>query len=566
MARVMVVDDETVIAMQLEAYLQDLGHEVTGSASSGREAVQLAERLRPDIILMDIKLPGEVDGIDAAQAIRRSLDIPVVFITAYAEDRLVQRARSVKPLGYLIKPFLPNEIKAAIEVAIDRMELEQHLLESEQRYEMATTAGRVGVWDWDLAADRVYVEPILFALLGYAGDRNWYSFQEWIDWTHPEDRDWIEAELRNCATGTSSSLELERRLRHQDGYPLWFLTRGRVVCNGQGEPVRLVGTDADISDRKRAELALTKSKERFRNLVETTSDLIWEMNRYQEFTYVSPQILNLLGYRPAELTGKNPYRLLARGQGEMLKKQLTNMAVADRCAQCFETEFLHKDGTTVVIETSGVRFHDDRGRLLGFRGIGRDVSERKRLEEALRDSNVALERKVMERTRHLLEAARKLRQQRKELSEHKAEVDQMNRQLGETNAALSFMAKAVERGRDESEKRIASLIRTKMLPLVQRLRSAELDDAVIGQIDTLNSYLDGLVSSLSAGADIASRLSETEWNVAVQIREGRTIREIASKFTISVDTVKTHRKNIRRKLGLTNTSVNLGTYLMTKLR
>jgi CheY-like chemotaxis protein len=127
MHKILVVDDEVVITTQLEEHLTAMGYEVVGRAGSGEEAIKLAKRLTPDLILMDIVMPGEIDGISAAGTIRAELDIPVIFLTAFADDKFVERAKNVEPMGYILKPFKEDEVKAAIEVALYRKASERRL-------------------------------------------------------------------------------------------------------------------------------------------------------------------------------------------------------------------------------------------------------------------------------------------------------------------------------------------------------------------------------------------------------------------------------------------------------
>ena len=134
MHRIMVVDDEVLITMQLEERLTAMGYEVVGRASSGQASIDMARHFRPDLILMDIVMPGRLDGIDAAQTIKTNLDIPVIFLTAYADDEFVNRAKRVQPFGYIVKPFQENEIKAAIEVALHRKYMERQLRKAEEEY------------------------------------------------------------------------------------------------------------------------------------------------------------------------------------------------------------------------------------------------------------------------------------------------------------------------------------------------------------------------------------------------------------------------------------------------
>jgi CheY-like chemotaxis protein/DNA-binding PadR family transcriptional regulator len=120
MSKILVVDDEAIIVMQLERLLHAMGYSVAGMAASGDDAVDKARSLRPDLVLMDIVMPGTMNGIEAAKIITTQLDIPVVFITAYADDTIIEQAKKARPYGYIVKPFNELEIKAAIEVALFR--------------------------------------------------------------------------------------------------------------------------------------------------------------------------------------------------------------------------------------------------------------------------------------------------------------------------------------------------------------------------------------------------------------------------------------------------------------
>jgi CheY-like chemotaxis protein/DNA-binding PadR family transcriptional regulator len=124
MSKILVVDDEAIITMQLEERLSSMGYIVAGMAASGEDAVDKARSVRPDIVLMDIVMPGKMNGIEAAKIINEELDIPVVFVTSYADDTIIEKAKSVRPYGYIVKPFNELEIKAAIEVALFRKSTE----------------------------------------------------------------------------------------------------------------------------------------------------------------------------------------------------------------------------------------------------------------------------------------------------------------------------------------------------------------------------------------------------------------------------------------------------------
>jgi CheY-like chemotaxis protein/DNA-binding PadR family transcriptional regulator len=164
MSRILVVDDEAIITMQLEERMSVMGYTVAGMAASGEDAVDKARRTRPDLVLMDIVMPGKMNGIEAAKIIRTELDIPVVFVTAYADDAIIERAKSARPYGYIVKPFNELEIKAAIEVALFRKaeeRAETKIIASAQEKNGAGTAAALPGQDGATCLDLPEIKTVL---------------------------------------------------------------------------------------------------------------------------------------------------------------------------------------------------------------------------------------------------------------------------------------------------------------------------------------------------------------------------------------------------------------------
>ena len=116
--RILIVEDEAIVSMDLRYKLEAMGYFVPAEISSGEEAVDAASQLHPDVVLMDIGLSGEMDGIDAAAQIRVQSDIQVVYLTAYAGEATMERANKTEPSGYILKPFFDAELRAVVEMAI----------------------------------------------------------------------------------------------------------------------------------------------------------------------------------------------------------------------------------------------------------------------------------------------------------------------------------------------------------------------------------------------------------------------------------------------------------------
>jgi PAS domain S-box-containing protein len=143
----------------------------------------------------------------------------------------------------------------------------------------------------------------------------------------------------------------------------------------------------EISERKAGEKALRESQKRFRDMVETINDWVWEVDRSGVYTYASPRVRDLLGYEPEEVIGKTPFDLMPEAEAERVSKIFREIVERREAFSALENTNLHKDGHPVVLETSGVPFFDEDQTLLGYRGVDRDITVRKKAEEALRESD-----------------------------------------------------------------------------------------------------------------------------------------------------------------------------------
>jgi CheY-like chemotaxis protein len=124
---ILVVEDESIISKDIQHSLKKLGYNVLGASSTGEKAIELALELKPDLVLMDIMLKGKLTGIDAAEKIKETLNIPVIFLTAYADEGTLAKAKVTEPYGYIIKPFKEIDIHTSIEMAIYKHQKEKEL-------------------------------------------------------------------------------------------------------------------------------------------------------------------------------------------------------------------------------------------------------------------------------------------------------------------------------------------------------------------------------------------------------------------------------------------------------
>jgi two-component system, response regulator PdtaR len=123
--RILIVEDEHIVAMGIKKMLKSLGYMVTGVASSGEDAINKAESTFPDVVLMDIMLKGNMDGVEAAKEITSRFNVPVVYLTAYSDNKILERVKKTEPFGYIIKPFDEKDLYSSIEIALQRYRKEK---------------------------------------------------------------------------------------------------------------------------------------------------------------------------------------------------------------------------------------------------------------------------------------------------------------------------------------------------------------------------------------------------------------------------------------------------------
>ena len=143
-ARIMVVEDEGIVALDIQSKLRTMGYEVPKIVSSAAQAVETARTIRPDLVLMDIQLEGDMDGVAAAQCITSELQIPVVYLTAYSDEATLERAKVAHPMGYLLKPFEERYLYTTIEIALHKHEVEKEKARLEDRLRQSSKMEAIG--------------------------------------------------------------------------------------------------------------------------------------------------------------------------------------------------------------------------------------------------------------------------------------------------------------------------------------------------------------------------------------------------------------------------------------
>jgi PAS domain S-box-containing protein len=165
-ARILVVEDEAIVARNIKHRLERLGYTVPSIARTGQEALDQAEDTQPDLVLMDVRLQGEIDGIEAADKIRSRLDVPVVYLTGYADETTLQQAKITEPFGYILKPFEARELRGTIEMALHKHAVDSQVRESEAWFRAVFETARDPIFIKDRSLRYTRVNPAMEELFG----------------------------------------------------------------------------------------------------------------------------------------------------------------------------------------------------------------------------------------------------------------------------------------------------------------------------------------------------------------------------------------------------------------
>jgi len=165
--KVLLVEDETIVARDIEHMLLGLGYQVVDVLTDGSQSIEVSKKSKPDIVLMDIRLKGEIDGIDAANQIYNELNIPIVYITAHADENTMERAKVTEPFGYILKPFDEKELQTTIEIALYKFKMQMRLKERERWLSAVLTSIKDGVVTADNKGTVTFMNPAAEKLTGW---------------------------------------------------------------------------------------------------------------------------------------------------------------------------------------------------------------------------------------------------------------------------------------------------------------------------------------------------------------------------------------------------------------
>jgi diguanylate cyclase (GGDEF)-like protein/PAS domain S-box-containing protein len=250
-SRLLIVDDNEMNRDMLARRLARKGY-VIGLAESAKELLLRVKEDGIDLVLLDIEMP-EVSGLDALQALRESyspIELPIIMVTAKNQSDDIVKALEMGANDYLTKPVDFPVALARIGTQLSHKQAQEALRESEERYALAARGANDGLWDWNLVTGAVYFSPRWKAMLGFLEDEIDDRLEEWLGRIHDADRERVKEEIAAHQRGLTPHFESEHRLLHKDGGFRWMLSRGLSVQDRTGKPLRMAGSQTDITERK----------------------------------------------------------------------------------------------------------------------------------------------------------------------------------------------------------------------------------------------------------------------------------------------------------------------------
>ena len=304
--RILLVEDEPIIAAGIATKLRQLGYEMVGQSASGENAIRLVDSLEPDLILMDISLEGRLDGIDAAGRIRARHDIPVVFMTAYADEATVARATRHDPFAYVVKPITDRELYGAIEVSMHRYVLHREIRRSEERYRMLTEvlsdyAFGIRVADdppserveWSVGSPDAVFGPSVGAI---------ESLDDLLKICHPDDIASLRSYIAKLRAGGSGRLEF-RTLVGSDAQH-WVKIDGQGSRKRVGRETLLYAACQDVTSLRQTEAELEERELELSRMVQTMRQGIWVGDSDGVCIFVNDTLTTLTGLNRDDLVGR----------------------------------------------------------------------------------------------------------------------------------------------------------------------------------------------------------------------------------------------------------------------
>jgi len=457
----------------------------------------------------------------------------------YIENRYKCKDDSYKWIEWKVSVIVKEDKFIALGRDItESKQAPEALLKSEEKYRRLFESLVDVFYQADSSGKITMVSPSITKAAGYKPEEVIGSYLKDY-YVNPDERNKFSELI--STNGFVENFEVQ--MKKKDGSVLWASVNASLSKDQEGNVVGVEGIARDITERIKGEEVLRESKERFRSLTEVTSDWIWEVDKNGFYTYSSPKLFDILGYKTEEIIGKTPFDFMPPPEADRLFDIFNDIRASQKSIDCLENINLHKNGQSVVLETSGIPIFDTNGKFTGYRGIDRDITQRKRIQEELQKAHDELENRVKERTIEL-------------------EVQKSN--LEELNIALQVLLDKRQEDKKETSDNLLTNVKELIAPYLEKIKKTKLDDQQKAILSIIESNINEIASPFTRKMSRTYlNLTPAEIKVANLIRHGNNAKEIAELMSLSPRTIYNHRKSIRKKLGIENKKTNLRSYLLS---
>ncbi|MBI5473795.1 MAG: PAS domain S-box protein [Ignavibacteriae bacterium] len=381
-SRIVVVDDERIVAKNIQVKLEAFGFVVPGIASSSEEALELVTRERPDLVLMDIVLRGKEDGIETARRIHEQVDVPIVYLTAYSDSQTLERAKETGPYGYMLKPFKEKDLRVTVEMALYKHQMERRLKEHEQWLNTTLESIGDGVIATDVTGTIKFMNPSAEALTGWnRRDVLGKDLRDVYTTVSPETRERLPDPVSTVLLeGREVALSNHTMVRSRTGHETPILQSGTPIKDSRGNIFGVVLAFRDMSEHHRAMDALRRSEDRYKTLFQTNPQPMWVFDKETlAFLAVNPAAVHSYGYTVEEFRSMTLKDIRPAEDTDALIEDLQSGGETRRIWR-----HKKKDGTLIDVEVWAhdlmLENHEARVALVI------DVSERVKAVAAIRES------------------------------------------------------------------------------------------------------------------------------------------------------------------------------------
>ncbi len=383
--KILIAEDETVVAASLQSVLVQAGFDVVATVVSGWEAVSTAITSQPDIILMDIGLCQDIDGVEASRQIHAHTDIPIVYLTAGFDRTTLDRVQSTNPYGYILKPFNTEEIQPAIEMALYRYRTDREISESRlqlARYRRIVESQSDFIMGWLPSGMYTYTNESHGRYFSRrAGDITDTVFSLFV----PDDQEQLRALVARLTPENPESTG-EFRIVRGDGVVRRSQWINRAFFDEQNRLTEMLSIGRDVTEQRQVEEAFRESEKRYRQVVENAVDFIYTTDKNGYFTYGNPAALQLSGYTLEEFRTYRYIDLIRSDYRPRLALMYVRQFKERRPTMYAEFPFITKSGVVEWFgQTSSLIIENDE--VIGFHVIGRKITESVMKEQKLVESH-----------------------------------------------------------------------------------------------------------------------------------------------------------------------------------